>query len=276
MKVGIFYRQSNNQSVSACAVLKELLLENGIEFTEVLADSFSAPCDIDLMIVFGGDGSVLQACQLALDKIPIVAINTGNVGFLTSYESTELNALIDDIKNNALKISTRDLLSVKCKGETYYALNDAVVIKNNFNDYRNGCVKLQLEIDGQFVDKYIGDGLLFSTPTGSTAYALSAGGPIITPTLKVLTVAPICAHSLHSRPIVYSQSSLASVLVLEDSNQSALYVDGAFKTALTGGEKVEIALADKKLKICDNSENFFNKLTQKITLWSLKDGIKNE
>ncbi|MGN0819528.1 MAG: NAD(+)/NADH kinase [Christensenellaceae bacterium] len=276
MNVGIFYRQSNEQSVKACALLKNLLGENGIGYIEITDNGEAVPTDIELMIVFGGDGSVLQACQLALDKIPIVAINTGNVGFLTSYEASELNALVSDIKNDELNFSERELLKVESNGNAYFALNDAVVVKNYVDDLHSGCVKLQLEIDGKFVDRYIADGLIFSTPTGSTAYALSAGGPIITPNLKALTVAPICAHSLHSRPIVYSENSVASVKVLPDSKRCALYVDGEFKTALSGDEKVTVKLADIKLKICDNSDNFFSKLTQKITLWSLKDGIENE
>lgn len=273
MKLGIFYNQSNNQSIKACSLLKELLVKSDIDYCDIL-DGSNAVLDksLDLMVVFGGDGSVLRACQLVLDSIPLVAINTGTVGFLTSYEAGELNKLVTDIKNNSLNFSVRELIKVDSKGQTYYALNDAVIVKNYIADHHNGCVKLQLKIDDMFVDRYIADGLIFSTPTGSTAYALSAGGPIITPNLKALTVTPICAHSLHSRPIVYSENSIAMVEVVADSNEGALFIDGEFKTALCGKDKVTISLAEKSVRICDNSDNFFSKLTQKITMWSLKDG----
>ena len=127
---------------------------------------------------------------------------------------------------------------------------------------------MNLEIDKKPVDKYIADGLILSTPTGSTAYALSAGAPVLSPELEAVVVAPICSHSLHSRPIVYSPKSIAKVTVDQTSRDCALYIDGEVVRELCSGEEIEVVLDEKTVKICDNCSNFFEKLSKKIASWS--------
>lgn len=278
MKVGVFYSESNAQSVRSARKLKRILTENKIDFVDLEEGAEnSATVKMDLIVVFGGDGSVLKAVQIALDKTPLVAINTGNVGFLTSFERDELDVLVKAIKNKALNFTKRKLLAVSVGESVYYALNDAVIMKNYQNHLQSGCVRLELKVDDAFVDKYVADGLIFSTPTGSTAYALSAGGPIVTPDISAVVAAPICAHSLHSRPIVLSPKSLAKTTVLDSSEECALYVDGVFKAAVSSGGTVGVQLSEKAVKICESGENFFDKLNKKIVSWSaINEGENHE
>lgn len=270
--IGFYYRESNSRSISASNRLKDLFKSCKMSYRDVGESAKpSEVSDIDLLIVFGGDGSVLKASKIALDKFPIIAINTGNVGFLTSYEESELERLVEDVKSGKLKYSTRRFMKVRCNGNVYYALNDAVVVKNYAFDNSSGCVKLHFSIDGEHVDDYVADGLIISTPTGSTAYALSAGAPIITPRVDALVAAPICAHTLHSRPIVFASIARPVITVAENSKECALYIDGVLVEKIAGGGSVEIEKGDKSLKICDFAENFFKKLSMKLNIWSTND-----
>lgn len=267
MKIGIFYQENNTDSVRTIRRLKRLLIEAKHECEEITSDQ---PLNdkIKLIVVFGGDGSVLSAVKVSKGKIPIVAVNTGTVGFLTSFEKDELDELVKAIKNDSLVFSKRKLLSVKCGKNEYYALNDAVIVKDNSCDKRSCCVKLNLSIDGNSVYKYSADGLILSTSTGSTAYALSAGGPIVTPNLEAVTVAPVCAHSLQARPIVFAPTSVAEVSVSDASPKCALYIDGALEGSLSCGESVSVSISSKTVKICENFNNFFDKLSKKISSWT--------
>ena len=276
--IGFFFRESNERSASAAKKLKELLSENGLAFCDVGEDENivgSLP-ELDLLIVFGGDGSVLRAVRLAFDRIPIVAINTGNVGFLTSYEEADLKTLVDDIVGGRLKFSSRRLMKVSYGGKDHYALNDMTLLKNYHFDEASQCVKLHFKIDGQFVDTYVSDGMVVATPTGSTAYALSAGGPITTPNVEAFIATPICAHSLHARPIVFSDEATSSVTVDEGSKECTLYVDGVKVSVVPCGGTVYIQKSRVFVKICDFAQNFFNKLSTKLNIWSTTDVMQEK
>jgi NAD+ kinase len=270
MKLGIFYREDNEQSVKNIKKFKQLLLCEKLEFVD-LEESI---CDdeslegVTLIVVFGGDGCVLSAAKHALDRIPLVAINTGTVGFLSSFEKEDLETIISAIKNQTLEFTERRLLAAEIDGKCYFALNDAVIMKDFKNDNYSCCIKLNLTIDGKKVDKYLADGLILSTATGSTAYALSAGAPILTPDLEAVVVAPICPHSLESRPIVFAPKSVAEVTIDDSSRDCALYLDGKLERTLSKNEKIKIFLSKKSIKICDNCNNFFEKLSKKISSWS--------
>ncbi|MBP5177443.1 MAG: NAD(+)/NADH kinase [Clostridia bacterium] len=274
--IGFFFRESNARSVAASKKLKKLLSGSGLVHRDLEEDECTVEncADIDLLIVFGGDGSVLRAAKIALSRIPIVAINTGNVGFLTSYEESDLETLVSDIKNDNLKFSKRKLMKVTCGDKTYYALNDVTVTKNYHIDDASECVKLHLKIDGEFVDTYVADGMVIATPTGSTAYALSAGGPIITPRVSAFVATPICAHSLHSRPIVFSEKAKTSVTVDKRTKECVLYIDGAATAPVPCGGTVFVERSDIAVNICEFAQNFFNKLSTKLNIWSTTDVTK--
>ena len=272
--IGFFFRESNERSVKASEKLKKMLAACGLGYRDLKEEFCAADnyADIELLIVFGGDGSVLRASKIALDRIPIVAINTGNVGFLTSYEENDLKTLVDDIVNKNLKFSKRKFMKVTLGDKVFYALNDMTITKNYRIDEASECIKLHFKIDGEFVDTYVSDGLVIATPTGSTAYALSAGGPIMTPKVSAMVATPICAHSLHSRPIVFSDMAKASVTVHKNTKECLLYIDGASVAAMPCGETVYIEQSDICVNICEFAQNFFTKLSTKLNIWSTTDG----
>ena len=268
--IGFFFRDNNSRSVAASEKLKKLFDENGLKHKDIPYNEEQAADakDVHLLVVFGGDGSVLRSVRIALSGIPIVAINTGNVGFLTSYEEGELQSLVDDIINDRLKFSKRRLMEV-CFGEkVYYALNDVVVVKNYQVDSASECIKLHFKIDGEFVDSYVADGLVVATPTGSTAYALSAGGPIMTPKVDAMVATPICAHSLHARPIVFSSHAKCAIIVDKGEKECSLYVDGEKVAVLPSGSEIFASQSEFSIDICDYAHNFFDKLSKKLNIWS--------
>lgn len=164
--------------------------------------------DVDVVIVLGGDGAILHAAVIAAQKgIKIIGVNHGTLGFLTEYEKDEegqVKDLLDALKNNSCRIVKRSLLQVQIGERTYYALNE-VSIQRDYAPQENEPQMLSLALQAkEGADTISGDGLLICTPTGSTAYSLSAGGAIITPEVPVFMMTPICAFSMRARPIVFS------------------------------------------------------------------------
>lgn len=231
---------------------------------------------VDLLIVFGGDGSVLKAVKATGDKTPVVALNTGNLGFLTLFDEVDVSEFADAVVNKTITFSPRTLLKVVYDGGETLCLNDAVLIKDYVVDRTGGCVKIKLFIDGKFVDSYVSDGLIISTPTGSTAYALSSGGPVITPDLEAFEAVPVCAHSLHARPIVYSTKSTAVAEIDENGKSCALYADGGFVKTVFPGEKITLKKSEIKAFIAIDDAKFFDKLNKKLNYWSITGDYKNE
>ncbi|MBQ3166451.1 MAG: NAD(+)/NADH kinase [Clostridia bacterium] len=269
--IGFFYRETNDRSLSCLNKLERLCAEAGLAYCDLKKTDLQDVSDVSLIVVLGGDGTVLKASKVAADNIPIVAVNTGTVGFLTSYEESNVEDLIDDILNDRLSFVSRQFMEISVNDNVYYALNDGVIAKSFTVDHQSECVKMMLKINGNFVDNYVADGLILSTPTGSTAYAISAGGPVMEPNVNAFVVAPICAHSLHSRPIVYSSDLLAEVFIHETSKDCALYVDGEFVEILPKNTKISIKKSDKYARICDSKEGFFSKLSHKLNKWSTNE-----
>ena len=181
---------------------------------------FQNTCDIDnvdVVIVLGGDGAILHAAVVAAQKgIKIIGVNHGTLGFLTEYEKDEegqVKDLLDALKNNSCRIVKRSVLQVQIGERTYYALNE-VSIQRDYAPQENEPQMLSLALQAkEGVDTISGDGLLICTPTGSTAYSLSAGGAIITPEVPVFMMTPICAFSMRARPIVFSDSDEFTIRV---------------------------------------------------------------
>jgi NAD+ kinase len=150
----------------------------------------------------------------------------------------------------------------------YYALNEVVVQRIITGNFMAGITKLSLNINNQFVDKYNVDGLIISTPTGSTAYSLSAGGSILTPELSAFIATPVCPHSLHNRPIVYPDTYQAKITVNENSNKTGLFVDGKFVKELKSNDTVTVLKSRRMVKFYKSNEQFFEKLLIKLNKWS--------
>ncbi|MEW5856396.1 MAG: NAD(+) kinase [Cyanobacteriota bacterium] len=229
----------------------------------------SAMHPIDLAIVLGGDGTALAAARhLSPDKIPILAVNVGgHLGFLTQpfedFQDTE--QLWDRLSEDRYAIERRMMLqaalfegnrtNLEPVSDRFLALNE-MCIKPASADRMITSI-LEMEIDGEVVDQYQGDGLIVSTPTGSTCYTISANGPIVHSGMEAITVTPICPLSLASRPIVIPSGSVVSVWPLADYELSTkLWMDGVLATAIWPGQRVDIRMANCLAKFIILRENY--------------------
>ena len=199
-----------------------------LDMSYLSADPAELTSKIDVAVTLGGDGTLLGVARLvAQHKIPILGINMGHVGFLTEVELGDLFTDLECFHNKEYDIDVRMMLEAKViRNEKvlteFLALNDIVITKGPFARL----IRLKTYANEAYVDTYPADGLIISTPTGSTAYSLSAGGPIIRPDMNLLLLTPICPHTLHSRSIILSQDDVIKVTVLADHPEVMLTVDG--------------------------------------------------
>jgi NAD+ kinase len=218
----------------------------------------------DLAIVMGGDGTMLSVARSLIDTdVPLVGINRGRFGFLTDLRAEDMLVEIDRMLAGDFIKEPRMLLStdVVRNGEVVYsshALND-VVIKSGLR-----LIELEIEIDNKFVYKQRSDGLILSTPTGATAYALSAGGPILHPNLEAISIVPICPHTLSNRPIAVNSASTIVVTVVQ-FDEAQLSFDGQFQVGLEIGDKVMVRRAEKTISLLHPIEYcYFDMLRNKL------------
>jgi len=224
--------------------------------------------EIEGILVLGGDGTILQtARQAAHFKLPILGINLGNLGFLTEVEFSEAKDSLIALKENKYNIEKRMMLNgilirEKTQIARFVALNDIGIIKATFGRI----IRINVSVNKELVDYYSADGLLISTPTGSTAYSLSAGGPIITPNLECLLITAICPHTLGARPIVVAGDDIIEVEVLEDNKDVLLSVDGQQEAVLRKGDIIEIKKSQSYVKLvrAKAKRHFFELIYKKL------------
>ena len=199
MKAGIYF---NKNFLSENRPYVERLKAKLSVFDKVIiVGSYNDLEGLDVLFVLGGDGTILTvASECAKRSVKIIGINYGHLGFLTEFEQEKLDEAAQLVCSGNYCITGRKLLEIKCGDNIYIALNDLVIQRSTSGVNFSNTVDLRAEIDGCHVDSFISDGIIVSTPTGSTAYSLSAGGSVLTPDINAFIMTPICAHSLHSRP----------------------------------------------------------------------------
>jgi NAD+ kinase len=228
------------------------------------------PEAVDAMFSIGGDGTFLGASRLmAKTDKPVLGIHTGGLGFLTDVSLDNFEERITDFLDGNYKIEQRSVLSARLifpqEVETFFAFNDFVIDKGHVPKM----IKVRTYVDNHYFNTYRADGLIIATPTGSTAYSLSAGGPVIAPDLNVIVISPICPHSLSARPVVLADSQTIRVDCSELNGDVSLIVDGQVRIPLEQAEKIEIRRADFTLKIIRfQGDNFFQTLRTKMN-WGL-------
>ncbi|MCM1438004.1 MAG: NAD(+)/NADH kinase [Roseburia sp.] len=225
---------------------------------------------LDVLLVLGGDGTILNvACECARHAVKILGINFGHMGFLTDFEANQLEQALATVIGGNCKTVKRSMLGINYGGKDYLALNEVVIQRCTTGNSFSNTVNLHAEIDGSTVDNFSSDGLIISTPTGSTAYSLSAGGSILTPDLSALIMTPICPHSLHSRPIVFSDKSTVKVNQSEKNCTLNLIVDGRVVDTLKGFDVITVKKSDLFAEfISVGYNNFYDKLLFKLNIWS--------
>ena len=226
--------------------------------------------DLDLVMVLGGAGSILRAAEIVNDNpAPILGINLGHVGFMTEAERSEIPAVLDAVAAGNFSTSERTTLEVKVWQEgkevfSSWAINEVAVEKSA----RERMLEVVLEIDARPVSSFGCDGVLVSTPTGSTAYAFSAGGPVVWPNVEAFVVVPLSAHALFARPLVIDPESTVALEVLRRSPGSGvLWCDGRRTFDLGPGARIEVAKrpVPVKMVVLDNAP-FADRLVRKFSL----------
>lgn len=257
-------RVSERESIAA---LESDLLK-ALENTEIVCSTYNEESDIpnnlDLLIVLGGDGTILSAVEKVFGtRCKILGVNLGRVGFLAEAQPAEVESIVKAIENETLFVEERIALQIEKLGssEKHFALNEIAIEKID----RAMMVELNISVDGDPLMEWSGDGIIVSTPTGSTAYAFSAGGPIIWPTADVIEVAPIAAHALFARPIVLDPAAVVEIGV--ESQNAIANMDGRRAIDLVSGDKIRITRSPIKVEFVRISRrSFTNRLVAKFRL----------
>lgn len=275
MKVGIYANLKKMQSLEVTKNIISALRKRGIDFQlhnslkdKIDGEYFSFDnLEFDIMFALGGDGTILKLAKYCAQKdIPIFGINIGTVGFLTEIEPNQINDALKKILDGNYTLEHRSMINY-CDGEkTYTALNDIVLNR----EYNSKLMLLDLYINGEIVDRYYCDGFIVSTPTGSTAYSLSAGGAILSPRANALALTPISSHSLHSRPIVVDDSEKITLKVLKKEPFNLIADGNVVMDKYVGEVTIEKSNKSATFIRLDN-HNFYNKLLKKLNKWSVAD-----
>lgn len=216
----------------------------------------------EILVVLGGDGTLLNAARnVATCGIPLFGINLGNLGFLTEIEVPEIVDAFGKILIGDYNIEERIMLETRVIRRTnevarLIAFNDIVLAKSGLSRI----MQLEVSIDGKYVDTYTADGLIVATPTGSTAYSLSAGGPIVSPYVDSLILTPICPHTLYARSLIISSSERVNVIVRSNYSEMNLTADGQEDFFLQSGDQIEIKKAKCSAKLIKLREKDFYRL----------------
>ena len=219
----------------------------------------------DMVLTIGGDGTIIHAARKSapLDK-PLLGINTGRLGFVAELEPNELD-MLQRIAEGNYSVEKRMMLKVTCKNNDFYAMNDAVISRGSLSRLID--IDVSLAEDRGYICSYRADGLIVSTPTGSSAYSLAAGGPVVEPTMKCIVMTPVCSHSLFARPVVFShKSQLAVSASCDDNTQVYLTLDGAKTLTIARSDMIYITsskIETKLIKLKDKS--FYKVLNDKFT-----------
>ena len=269
MKVGIYYNK--NYLTENLANIEKI--ENFFKAKGMSSKIIEKADDIDgmdVVLVLGGDGTILSvASECAKRHIKILGINYGHLGFLTEYEQEKLYDALNLLCSGKFVTRKRAMLEISYDGKIFYALNDFVIQRSTGGQNFSNTVDLNAQIDGALIDRYSADGIIISTPTGSTAYSLSAGGSILAPDLDAFILTPICAHSLHSRPVVFNANSVVAITSASKKTQLNVIVDGKIVDTVSGEIKFVIKKSEFAAEfVSRRNEDFFDKLLVKLNIWS--------
>ncbi len=279
-KIGIFVKENSSKSVDKNALdsMLSLFINKNIklyidESTDYKNDKAKYLShkefteNIDLLVVFGGDGTLLNSARQYLEyEIPILGINMGNVGFLTDIKVENFHISMQEILDGSYQIEERNLVSANFNDNHLYGLNEVVVHSGAYAQL----MRYRLNVNDKVVYEQRSDGLIIATPTGSTAYSLSAGGPIIHPSLDVWTIIPMLPQSISSRPFVISSNEKVEMELYEGPSKNAkICVDGQNDIDVPYGVNISISKTKKTLKLVHPKDNDFFEACREKLGWSL-------
>ncbi len=264
IKTLIYFNRNKDPELQCLDELRKTLKGYGVIYDIKELDEKIIKTDYDAIFVVGGDGTLLRRTEFAnRNGIPLIGINAGKLGFLTEFERSEIKDAVKLFIENQLVKDERTTLVAEFKGRKYYALND-VVVQRVYMDSRGMTVTVNVSVDSNQIDTICGDGVIVATPTGSTAYSLSAGGAILAPGINAFVITPLSAHSFNQRPVVYSSASECEI-VFAGGLSGGILIDGLLVSFIELGDTVKIYAADKPtVFLRRKSFNFFKRLAQKF------------
>lgn len=287
MRLGIIINPDKYEAKDVARDIKKWAQEAGVELCSpqemriclqelpVLLEANNEEA-LDCVLVLGGDGTLLNAARkLAPKGIPVLGVNLGNLGFLTGIELSELQAGLDSLARGEVYYEERMMLEAEVMRDDssinkFYALNDMVISKGAFSRM----IRLKMSVSGQYVETFPADGLIVSSPTGSTAYCLSAGGPIVSPELEAMILTPICPHNLYSRPLVISPTEEIRISMVTQGVEAMLTVDGQHGIQLRNEDAVVVRKAPFYARLVRlEGQNFFAVLRKKMQEVSPSDEL---
>ena len=217
----------------------------------------------DMALVFGGDGTILNACRKLIDSdIPVMGINLGHLGYLAAAETSDCIKTLEKVVYGDYVVEERVTLEAEVNGKKYLGVNEAVLDRGGSPHL----LHVSASVNGHEVDVLRADGILIATPTGSTAYNLSAGGPVVVPTAKTLVMTPICAHSLSARPVVLGEKDVVEIRTAGSQEQACLSLDGISAGLIPQDAVVKIHTGSRVVRLVYCGENkFFPTLRKKLT-----------
>ena len=273
-KIGVILRPSTPELKSTFFKLEKIFHQHNIEvyidsisggMIDVMGMEFERLCkQSDILVTLGGDGTLISVVRRSFKyNIPVLGVYAGNLGFLADVSVDELEDFVNKLVTKKYKIDERSVLEATLikDGEkvTVHAFNDIVLTRHSITNM----IKIETLVDGKSFNTYNGDGVIVSTPTGSTAYNLSAGGPVLFPLTKVFTLTPICPHSLTQRPVVLPGEF--AIEMKTPDNPALMIIDGQDMHELDIGESVHIGLARQTAKLIHREEfNYFDVLREKL------------
>jgi NAD+ kinase len=280
VRVVIFARPRDDRAARAARDARDLLLARGAEvfFDPDLAELTGLDGGVpraelaeraDLAVALGGDGTQLAACRLFSPRgVPVFGVNLGRLGFLTDVGPDQMLPVLERVLRGEFEVEERLMLSGEVVREDgtvlgpYDATNDLVVNKGALAQI----VRIETRVDGAFVSSYLADGIIFATPTGSTAYGLAVGGPIVTPDADVVLIAPICPHVLTNRPIIVPGGRTVEARIVETRGEVYLTIDGQEGFELRRGDRLRARRSPHRARLVRaGSADFFAVLRRKMS-----------
>jgi NAD+ kinase len=258
--------QKDIQLVGQAEIAHEQIEQQTGCAVEIVKDDQLAP-SVDLILVLGGDGTMIATARIIGDaEVPVIGVNYGGLGYLAEFPIEELFAALESILSGEYKVQKRVMLAVELwRGEELIThsrvLNDVVVNKSALARI----IEMEAYLDSQFVNRFRADGLIVATPTGSTAYNLSAGGPVIYPSMNAVVITPICPFTLSNRPIVVPDESTIEVRLMTDKEEVALTLDGQVGVPLQVRDRIVIRKSRTTFNLVQPpNRNYFDVLRDKL------------
>ncbi|MBQ6444052.1 MAG: NAD(+) kinase [Methanosphaera sp.] len=273
MKIGIVSRTDREDALELIESLVKYLEENKVcieiekRVTDVLKEysKYSTnikDMDSDIVLCIGGDGTVLYAQHtLSKKKIPVLSINMGTVGFLTEVDPEDIFECMDQLLSYDFFVEERMQLDIKCDNEWQTVLNELVLMTNQ----PAKMLDLTVCLDDEVVDEIHADGLIISTPSGSTAYAMSAGGPIVDPRVDAALIIPICPFKLNSRPIIVPSSSTITIKFNKVDKKAVAVLDGVTEKVYSHNDEIKIRKSEHNAHFVRFTKKFYDSVNKKLT-----------